>query len=438
MKQQQQRLCTTLAMLLCTALVRGQAGAGPEEGEDQRLPVLLKEGNIYIRNRMELFCYEFTQKPVFTDNWSAVKIKISCPEQLRLTYPSDEIFFNKSETLKDLIVYFYYQVVSSNEKVTSEFNISVEHFDSKACFKLNPMKSYPEYTITVTKPSFELKLIILFVTGIILFVFARPISRSELLYYSCGVALGIFAILVLILLVCRRMIQTRTFFFLMAGSGPVSLLAIYLSVLNLSLYRKFFVGYIFILGCISYIICYKHGPLSDELSINLLTWTLQLIALLMIYRGVTFSQCAYTVIVILLCANNIHHPVNLICYIYRNIKRFIKKPQINFITEEEYREQTEMETKKALEELRLCCRSQDFPTWEMIAKISTPKRLADFILGASHLTHEEVWMHDQHYGIGGSFLEAQLFASEDENGSVVQNGEVMAAGESHEVDETVY
>lgn len=47
-------------------------------------------------------------------------------------------------------------------------------------------------------------------------------------------------------------------------------------------------------------------------------------------------------------------------------------------------------------------------------------------------------MHDQHYGIGGSFLEAQLFAAEEENGSVVQNGEVMAVGDGHEVDEIAY
>ncbi|XP_051886185.1 nuclear envelope integral membrane protein 1a-like [Pristis pectinata] len=435
MQQLHRRLGSTLAVLLCTAVAHRQAGT--EEDEAELLPVILNEGDVYSGHKMELFCYEFIQKPIFTDYWSAVKIKIRSSELLHLTYSSEENFSNRSETLIDLIVHFYYQVASSTETLTSEFNISVERLDRKTCFKVNPMKSHSHYTITVTKPLFQPKLIILFVTGIILFVFARPISRSELFYYSGGVTLGIFAILVLILLVCRRLMQTRTFLFLMIGSGSVSLFVIYLSVLNLSQYRHYFIGYIFVLGCLSYIICHYHGPLSDERSINLLTWTLQLAALLMIYLGVSFSQCAYTVIVILLCANNLHHPVNVICYIYRKIKQFIKKPQVHFITEEEYREQTEMETKKALEELRRCCRSPDFPAWEMVSKIRSPKRFADFILGASHLTHEEVWNHEQHYGIGGSFLEAQIFATEENNGFVLQNGEVMAADEGCEVSETV-
>ncbi|XP_069790758.1 nuclear envelope integral membrane protein 1a-like isoform X2 [Narcine bancroftii] len=397
--------------------------------------LILNEGEVYSGNKMEHFCYEFTQKPVFTDLWSAVKIRINCSEPFHLTYPLEENTFNKPENLKDLIVYFYYQIASSTERLTSDFNISIERFDCKSCFKINPMKSGPWYTITIAKQSFEPKLIILFVTGMILFVFARSICRSSLFYYSGGVVLGIFATLVFILLICRRLIQTRTFLLLMIGSGSISLLVMYLSFLNLSHYRKYFFGYIFVLGFLSFAICYSHGPLSDERSINLLSWSLQLAALLMLYLGLTFNQCAYTVIVILLCANNLHHPVNLICYICRKIKQFIKKPQVHFISEEEYGEQTEKETKKALEELRRYCRSHEFPAWEIVSKIRSPKRFATFILGASHLTHEEVWNHEQEYGIGGSFLEAQLFTTEENN--VLQNGEVMDAEEVHTVNETV-
>ncbi|XP_072117780.1 nuclear envelope integral membrane protein 1-like [Mobula birostris] len=429
-----QRLGNILAVLLCAAFAHQQAGAEKERGK--LIPVIVNEGHAYSANKMELFCYEFTQKPTLTDYWSAVEIKIHCSKPLHLTYPAAENFSNRSETLLDFIVHFY-NAASSAGRLASEFNISVERFDRKTCFKINPVNSHSTYGIIVTKQSFAPNLFILFVTGIILFVFARPISRSELFYYCGGVALGIFAVLVLIVLVCRRWMQTRTFVFLMIGSGSVSLSVIYLGVLNLSQYQHHLYGYILVLGCLSYIICYNHGPLSDERSINLLMWTLQLAASLMIYLGVTFSQCAYTAIVILLCACNFHHAVNLICCICRKIKQLIKKPRVYFITEEEYREQTELETKKALEELRRCCRSKDFPAWEIVSKIKFPKRMADFILGASHLTHEEVWNHEQHYGIGGAFLEAQLFATEEDNNFVSQNGEVMDADEDHEVSDIV-
>ncbi|XP_067891744.1 nuclear envelope integral membrane protein 2 isoform X2 [Heterodontus francisci] len=382
---------------------------------------------------MKIFCYEFSQNPVFMDYWSAVKVKISSSGLLELTYPSEENIINEPETVVDFIVHFYHQVISSKSPA-SEFIISVECYDCKTCFKVKPVNLTTEYTITVTRKSFEPKLMFLFVAGIILFLYARPVSRSELFYYCAGVMLGIFAPLVLLLLVCRRLMQKRTFLLLMIGSWSVSVFLIYLSVLNLSQYRKYLFGYLFVAGCLSYLICSRHGPLSDDCSINLLSWTLQLVASVMIYCGVTYSQCAYTVIVILLCASNLHHPVNLTCYIYRKIKQFIKKPQVHFLTEDEYREQTEMETIKALEELRRYCKAQDFPAWEIVSKVSSPKRLADFILGAYHLTLEEVQNHEQQYGIGGSFLESQLFATEENNDLVLENGEVMATDQEHEVD----
>ncbi|XP_067843842.1 nuclear envelope integral membrane protein 1a-like [Heptranchias perlo] len=434
MLQRRRRLGSTFAVLLCASVVQAQAAADGAAGVSSEM---LHEGEVYHVNKMELFCYEFSQKPVFMDYWSVVKVKINSSGLLELTYPTEENILNEPETVIDFIVYFYYQVIPSSKAPASEFIISVERFDCKTCFKVKPMESDMTYTISVTRRPFEPKLIFLCAAGIILFLYAKSISRSELFYYSAGVTLGIFAMLVLILLVCRRLMQTRTFLLLMIGSWSASLFLIYLSLLNLSQYRKYLFGYLFVIGCLSYVICYRHGPFSDERSIHLLTWTLQLVASVMIYCGVTFSQCAYTVIVILFCASNLHHPVNLFCYIYRKVKQFIKKPRIHFITEDEYREQAEIETKKALEELRRYCKSQDFPAWEIVSKIRSPRRVADFILGDSHLTHEEMQNYEQQYGIGGSFLEEQLFVTEENNSLALENGVVMAADEEHEVDEIV-
>ncbi|XP_041056248.1 nuclear envelope integral membrane protein 1a-like isoform X1 [Carcharodon carcharias] len=425
---------SALAVLLCASVAQLQAlvkraAAMPSE--------MLHEGEVYHETTTKLFFYEFSQKPKFVDYWSAVKVKINSSELLELTYPSEEDSFNEPETVIDFIKHLYYQVISSSKSSASEFNISIECYDRKICFKVKPTTPSTKYIVTVTRQSFEPKLIFLFGAGIILFLCARHISRSEQFYYCAGVTLGIFATLVLILLACRRLLQKRTFLLLIIPSWSASAFLIYFSIVNLSQYRKYLFGYLFVVGCLSYAVCYRHGPLSDKRSINLLTWTLQLVASLLIYRGVTCSQCAYTVIVILLCVSNVHHPVNLIHYIYRKIKQVIKKPRVYFLTEDEYKEQTEMATIKALEELRRYCKGQSFPTWEIVSKVSSPKRLADFILGAHHLTQEEVQNHEEQYGIGGSFLEAQLFATEEINDSALENGVVMAADEEHEVDEII-
>lgn len=41
-------------------------------------------------------------------------------------------------------------------------------------------------------------------------------------------------------------------------------------------------------------------------------------------------------------------------------------------------------------------------------------RFADFVGGACHVTPNEVSVHEQEYGLGGIFLEDQLFEEEEE------------------------
>lgn len=62
-------------------------------------------------------------------------------------------------------------------------------------------------------------------------------------------------------------------------------------------------------------------------------------------------------------------------------------------------------------------RSSVFPICKMGLcswHLSTGSRFADFVGGASHLTPNEVSVHEQEYGLGGSYLEGQLFEEEDE------------------------
>lgn len=39
----------------------------------------------------------------------------------------------------------------------------------------------------------------------------------------------------------------------------------------------------------------------------------------------------------------------------------------------------------------------------------TNTRFADFVLGGSHLSPEEIRLHEEQYGLAGAFLEEQLF-----------------------------
>lgn len=171
-------------------------------------------------------------------------------------------------------------------------------------------------------------------------------------------------------------------------------------------------GYILTVGCVSFAVCYKHGPLVEERSVVLLAWLLRLLSLLLVYMGVSAPQFACTAALLLFLSSGSRcYPRSVLACVGRKMKKWFtsEKPAVKFLTEDEYREQADAATTCALEELRQACRSPGFPSWLAVSRLQEPKKFADFVLGGSHLSPEEVRLHEEQYGLGGAFLEEQLF-----------------------------
>lgn len=64
-------------------------------------------------------------------------------------------------------------------------------------------------------------------------------------------------------------------------------------------------------GFISFAVCYRYGPLADEKSINILSWTLQLIGLVLVYLGIQIQQVAFVIVLAVLLSKNLDYPVSL-------------------------------------------------------------------------------------------------------------------------------
>ncbi|XP_077686201.1 nuclear envelope integral membrane protein 2 isoform X5 [Eretmochelys imbricata] len=350
--------------------------------------------------------------------WSALQVKINSTEMFKFVPISAESNCHNSET-----VFAFFKCVVQiiwQSEVSREMVININQHGENMCFRVQPYKKVP-YTVSVQRNMVDRKLVLLFIAGVFLFHFANALSRSAMFYYSAGVALGVLATLVFLLLTLKRFIPKHsTFGILMSGCWMSSLYFIYCLKGEMkwlwSEYRNYLLGYLLTVGFISFVVCYKHGPLTNERSITLLTWTLQLIAFVLIYFGVTIPQVAYAVIAIILCSRGLCYPLGMVCFVGRKIKNFLKskKRVFRLLTEEEYREQQETETVKALEELRSFCRSPDFSSWLAVSKLQSPKKFANFILGSPHVSPAEVNAYDEQYGIGGSFLEQQLFSPEPE------------------------
>lgn len=176
--------------------------------------------------------------------------------------------------------------------------------------------------------------------------------------------------------------------------------------------RMYVLGYVLIVGLCSFAACYSHGPLADEGSRDLLMWTLRFFSLVLVYAGMATPLFAYAVVILLLFSSSLPYLQRAFSYLRWKMRPlFTTEPLVlRYLTDDEYREQTEAETARALEELRQACWRPDFPSWLAVSRLQAPKKFADFVLGASHLSPEEVNTHEKQYGLGGAFLEEQLFS----------------------------
>ena len=64
----------------------------------------------------------------------------------------------------------------------------------------------------------------------------------------------------------------------------------------------------------------------------------------------------------------------------------IKKPKAKLLTEQEFLDQSRIETAKALNELRSFCKSPKCDPWKVTSRLQSPSRFAEFVAGMSSIT----------------------------------------------------
>ncbi|XP_061232373.1 nuclear envelope integral membrane protein 2 isoform X1 [Neopsephotus bourkii] len=394
----------------------GGTGEAPAAGSNCSF---LQEMDVIQKRDESCYCYVQNRTIHLQYVWSTLRVKVNSREMFRFEPISQNSNCRNSETVFEFAACAV-QVFWKPETAT-ETRVSIKQYGEDICFKIQPLKTEP-YIVSVKREMLDGKLLFLFIAGIFLFHFATSLSRNTKFFYLCGIILGVLALLVFVLLILKRFIPRHsTFWILMSGCWMSSLYFIYCFKENMqwlwSEHRNYLLGYFLAVGMTSFAACYQHGPPTTDLSISLFAWTLQLTAFVLIYCGVTIPQVAYAVIVVSLCSKGLCYPLGAACHIGRKMKNhFISKKLVfKHLTEEEYREQGETETIRALEELRLFCRNRDFPSWLAVSKLQSPHRFADFVLGSPHISPAETRVHEEEYGIGSFFLEEQLFETGTES-----------------------
>ncbi|XP_038608000.1 nuclear envelope integral membrane protein 1 [Tachyglossus aculeatus] len=391
-----------LLLLVCCGFPCGAAGA-------QEQVLRLREAQTVQQTGSRHFCYHSTLLPRWYDVWTRVQIRVNSSKAVRITQADSE------EKLRELEQSSVWNFFSSfvKEKLNDTY-ISVDLHSQKTCLQVEVLQSDTIYSVSVAR-GFNSKLFLVFLLGVLLFFCGDVLSRSQLFFYSTGVSVGVLASLLIAIFLLSRLVPKKSpLYVILLGGWSFSLYLIQLIFRNLheicNDHWQYLLGYVLVVGFISFAVCYSHGPLQHERSINLLTWALQLSGLALIYISVQLRPVALALVAGALATRILEYPLQWLHATYRRMRNAVAKPvPPQLLTEEEYRLQGEVETRRALEDLRSLCSSPDFRPWKTIARIQSPKRFADFVEGSFHLTPNEVSVHEQEYGLGSAFAEEELF-----------------------------
>ena len=139
--------------------------------------------------------------------------------------------------------------------------------------------------------------------GLVIFFMAPKLCRNTFFHYTTGISVGLLmSIVILTYLLQRRFKQS-----LFSWVGLAYSLSVYLMTrtwFNIKEYltEQYFhlvVGYVLAAGLISFAVIYRMGPPSDHRTLNLITWSMQLVAVVMVFLS-SYHQTASTALILLI------------------------------------------------------------------------------------------------------------------------------------------
>ncbi|XP_071550052.1 nuclear envelope integral membrane protein isoform X2 [Panulirus ornatus] len=253
--------------------------------------------------------------------------------------------------------------------------------------------------------------VVTLVSAMILFFAARCLAKNAFFHYTTGITIGILGSLLILVYILARLVPKKSgaVTLMIGGWGLIVYLIQYLWQNFLSVLKEnhaIAVGYVVVAGLISFAMVYRYGPLTDTRSINLVQWAMQLVALLAVFLSSQYREATLGLVIIMVTYHNIPDKWKSKFQTYWR-RRF--PPKVKRLTEEEYLLQANVETRKALDELRAYCRSPNCDAWKTVSRLKSPQRFAEFVEGGSHLDDEAILAYESNH------LTPSQYEDEDED-----------------------
>ncbi|XP_003748233.1 nuclear envelope integral membrane protein 1 [Galendromus occidentalis] len=229
--------------------------------------------------------------------------------------------------------------------------------------------------------------------GLMLFFNAHRIVRSKSVFYSGGVSVGVVASLLVIFFFLSRMIpRRRTMLVSLLMGWSFSVYIFHKLWTNLyevlHEHRAIVFTYLGVAATISFALCYRCGPPTNEKTIDLMQWSVQFMALAVVYLSSDIQEVTLAFCLVALLIYNI--PREYSAKVQTFVKKKIFKPKVKLLSEEEFIRQGDEFTRLELERLRKFAQSPDCPAWKVMSKLKNPQRFGSFVMGESHLEDNEI------------------------------------------------
>ncbi|XP_066586493.1 nuclear envelope integral membrane protein-like isoform X2 [Prorops nasuta] len=299
------------------------------------------------------------------------------------------------------------EVMTKHEENNRIWSFNLFGTKKSKSMKINPFKdtcigvymhNYNQcsYVATLTQITFDLNKISAMAVGAVLFFSAPKLSNNSLFYYISGISLGVTtSILILIYFVSKLFPRGKMMYLMVATGWTMSFYIVQTLWDNAQLiliqYRDYVIGYMLITALISFIVCYRFGPVTNVRTKKIIQWFLQISGLFIIYFSSYFyeASCFLCVLVIIL-----YNFPFVLYYKGRSYWKTIFPERRKLLTEDQYRKEGREETKKALKDLQEYCSSPECNPWKTVLRLKDPVRFAKFVEGDSHLSDDETIEHD--------------------------------------------
>ncbi|XP_003703652.2 nuclear envelope integral membrane protein [Megachile rotundata] len=352
----------------------------------------LKPEDLYENNKpgLQIFCHNANTKYL-------IHIWRSLSMHLNTNIDNYDIYDGKTAQ----------EVIQKHDDNQRSWNLNLFGTKKQKKFKINPFEDvcigiyvYPsnlhKYTMSMTQTNIDASNLIQMLLGALLYWSARKLSGNPLFYYLCGITLGITtSIIILVYFVSKLLPRGKVMYLMVATGWTMSFYLIQALWENARLiavqYREWVTWYILLTSLISFVICYRFGPVTNARTKKIIEWFLQIVGLAMMYSSSYFREASLFCCVILILVCNF--PVVLIRR-GRNYWKSMFPERRKLLTDDEYRKEAIRETNKALNELKGYCSSPECNPWRTILKLKDPIRFAKFMEGESHLSEDESREYD--------------------------------------------